>query len=62
MSSKRLTLQGQSSARKARAGIITQELSSVERKKDAKIQGPGDKFADELNRSSDDEENILGGR
>lgn len=60
MSSNTPTPQGQSSARKATAGTIFQELSSLEMKKDSKIQGAVDKFADELNRSSDDEENILG--
>ncbi|VBB34937.1 unnamed protein product, partial [Acanthocheilonema viteae] len=51
--------QEQSSARKSKANTVaTQELSFLRRKKDAQIQDAMDKFADELNRSSDDEDNI----
>ncbi|CAG9531135.1 unnamed protein product [Cercopithifilaria johnstoni] len=51
--------QEQFAARKSKANtVVTQELSSLGRKKDAQMQDAVDKFADELSRSSDDEDNI----
>uniref|UniRef100_A0A915PFN3 Tumor protein D52 n=1 Tax=Setaria digitata TaxID=48799 RepID=A0A915PFN3_9BILA len=52
--------QEQSANRKLKTNtVINQELSSLGRKKDAQMQDAMDKFADELNKSSDDEENII---
>lgn len=55
--------QKQSAAQKSRRNkVATQELSSLGRKKDAQMQDAMDRFADELNRSSDDEDSIVEGR
>lgn len=63
MPPKRSPPQEQSAARKSKANTVaTQELSSLGRKKDAQMQDAMDRFAAELNRSSDDEDNILEGR
>uniref|UniRef100_A0A0R3S506 Tumor protein D54 n=1 Tax=Elaeophora elaphi TaxID=1147741 RepID=A0A0R3S506_9BILA len=52
--------QEQSAARKSKANTVaTQELTSLGRKNDVQMQDAMDKFADELNRSSDDEDNII---
>uniref|UniRef100_A0A2K6VYI7 Tumor protein D52 family protein n=1 Tax=Onchocerca volvulus TaxID=6282 RepID=A0A2K6VYI7_ONCVO len=49
-----------SRVRKSKANTVnSQELSSLGRKKDAQMQDAMDKFADELNKSSDDEENVI---
>ncbi|EJD76748.1 hypothetical protein LOAG_16414 [Loa loa] len=52
--------QERSAARKSKTStVVTQKSSPLGRKKDAKMQDAVDKFADELNRSSDDEDNII---